>query len=92
MLRIKRFHVLPALTDCVFLHEAADIGHKQKQYHQHIVDCTFEKCYDGGILRGDVYAEAAEDTEAVIGVFVQRHRVKCRYTDIYSRKVVEQDE
>ena len=92
VLRIKCFHVLPAFADYVFLHEAADIGPKQKQYHQDIVDCTFEKCYDGGILRGDVYAEAAEDTEAVIGVFVQRHRVKCRYTDIYSRKVVEQDE
>ena len=88
----KRFHVLPAFAEYVFLHDAADIGHKQKQYHQHVIDRTFEKCDDGGIPGEDVYAEGAKDAEAVIGVLVQRHRVKCRYPDVYSRKVVEQDE
>ena len=90
--RAKRFYILPALAHYVFLHEEVDIWPEQKQYHQHIVDCTFEQCNDWGILGGDVHAEAAEDTEAVIGVFVQRHCVKCRHTDIYSRKVVEEDE
>ena len=66
----KRFHVLPALAEYVFLHEAADIGHKQKQYHQHIVDATFEQRDDGRIPREDVYAEGAEDAEAVIGVLI----------------------
>lgn len=69
-----------------------NIGPEQKQYHQYIIDCTFEKCDDGGIPGEDVHAEAAEDAEAVIKIFVQRHSVKCRYTDVYSRKVVEQDE
>jgi len=87
----KGFHVLPAFADYVLLHEAEDIGPEQKQYHQDIVDCTFEKCDDGGIPWEDVHAEAAEDAEAVIGVFVQRHRVKCRYTDVYSPEIVEED-
>lgn len=88
----KGFHVLPALAEYVFLHEAADIGHKQKQYHQHIVDRTFEKRDDRGIPGEDVYAKAADDAEAVISVFVQRHRVKRRYADVYSSEVVEEDE
>lgn len=92
VLRIKCFHVLPAFADYVFLHEAADIGPKQKQYHQDIVDCTFEKCDDWGIPGENVYAKGAEDAEAVIGVLIQRYRVKGRHADVYSGKVVKQDE
>lgn len=73
MFKIKCFHVLPAFADYVFLHDAADIGQKQKQYHQYVVDRTFEECDEGGIPGQDKYEDAAEDAEAVIGVFVQRH-------------------
>ena len=68
--RAKGFHVLPVLADYVFLHEEVDIWPEQKQYHQHVVNCTFEKCDDGGIPREDVHAEAAEYAEAVIGVLM----------------------
>jgi len=89
---VERFHGLPALAEYVLLHYAADIGHNKKQYHQHIIDRAFEKCNDGGILGEDVYAEGAEDAEAIIEVLVQRHRVECSDPDVYSRNVVKQNE
>ena len=92
MLSVKCFHGLPALAEDVLLHYAANIGHNEKQYHQHIVDRTFEQCDDGGIPWENVYADGADDAEAVIEVFVQRHRVECSDPDVYSRKIVKQNE
>ncbi|MHC4735839.1 MAG: hypothetical protein ACYTDW_15495, partial [Planctomycetota bacterium] len=92
-LSVKHFRKLPICAKYVFhSHDEADIGQKQKQYHHQEIDCTFEQHDDVRIPGQDVYADAAEDAEAVIYVFVQRHRIKGRDADVYSGKVVKQDE
>ena len=83
----------PILAKHIFrIRDEEGIGQKQKQYHHHEIDTTFEQCDDWGILRENVYAKCADDAEAVIGVLIQRHRVKCGHADVYSGKVVKQDE
>jgi len=92
-LRGKQLGNQPIFAEHIFrIRDEDGIGQKQKQYHHHEIDTTFEQCDDGGIPGGDVYAKGAEDAEAVIGVLIQRHRVKRGHPDVYSRKVVEQDE